>query len=279
MLHVLAVAAFVGFVEATPPATQPTSTPTSPPAAVGPDRRRIDTILEQMESMGEAVQDLRCRVEYKVEDLIGLSEFTKFGQIAYKRAKPNPIFFICFDKMHEGGIVLRRKEWYLFRDGWLSEAKEVSRTTIRREIVRAGEAIDLFSLEKSPFPIPFGQHKDEILEHFFVERVAPKPDDPAETDHLVCRPRPGSRLQDQYSQLEFFVSRSLHLPVKIVAHEADPDGETAKVIRASFPDLTKKSINASVSDDVLALPPETRPYKVIEEPLEEPATTPPAARP
>ena len=264
-----AVATPPGSAPATSPTSQPATRPASQPGLSASDVQ-IRSILERMEAMGDRVDDLRCRVEYTVEDLIGLSAFTKFGLILYKRTEPNATFFITFDKMHEGGIVSRKKEWYLFEDRWLSEAKEVSKTVIRREVIGKDETVDLFSLEQAPFPIPFGQRKDEILRHFRVTLSAAEESDPRNTDHLVCVPRPGSRLGDTYSRLEFFVSRALDLPVKIVAFEADPDGEPAKIITALFPDLTRKSVNSGVPAEAFRLPAETKRYQLVEEPLEEP---------
>jgi hypothetical protein len=249
----------------------PTSRPTTRPAASD----TIRVILTEMEQMGDKVQDLRCSVEYTVEDLIGLSEFTKFGRILYKRTEPNPHFLISFHKTHEGGIVNRSKEWFVFSDRWLFEAKEAGGTIIKREVLREGEKVDLFSLEDSPFPIPFGQRRDEILRHFSVALKPPHQTDPPGCDHLVCIPRPGSRLAETYSRMEFFVSKKLHLPVKIIAVEADPDGHPAKVIVAVFPDLANRSINAGVAIDDFKLPPETRKYQLITEPLDPPANAKP----
>jgi len=273
MLHAPVVSWLVGLSCLAPPASQPASGPASQPATrpspVAADAQ-IQAILERMEAAGETVNDLRCQVEYAVEDLIGLSQFTKFGLILYKRTRPNPIFFITFDKMHEGGIVTRKKEWYLFNDRWLLEAKEAGASIIRREVIREGQTVDLFSLEKAPFPIPFGQRKDEILRHFRVTLVPPEQADPKDTDHLVCTPRSGSKLAEQYSRLDFFVSRPLHLPTRIIAYEADPDGESSKIITAIFPDLTDRSLNSGLSADAFDLPPETAKYQVIEEPMDQP---------
>ena len=77
-------------------------------------------------------------------------------------------------------------------------------------------------------------------------------------------------MADTYSRLEFFVSRALDLPVKIVAFEADPDGEPAKIITALFPDLTRKSVNSGIPAEAFRLPAETKRYQLVEEPLEEP---------
>ena len=94
-------------------------------AVGGSDHDRIDTILEQLEARGATVNDLECRVEYTVEDVLADDKFTKFGQIRYKHQEPNPWFYIHFAKTHQGGIVLGqgRREWYIFKGRYLWEIK------------------------------------------------------------------------------------------------------------------------------------------------------------
>ena len=107
------------------------------------------------------------------------------------------------------------------------ECRHRCRSIIARDTDRAkfvgvntigpGETIDLFDIEESPIPIPFGQKKDQIQRNFVVVLVAPTEGDPPNTDHLVCKPKPDSRLSTAFQRLEFFVSRDLHLPVRMVS--------------------------------------------------------------
>ena len=126
-----------------------------------------------------------------------------------------------------------------------------------------GEKVDLFDLDTAPFPIPFGQKKDQILKNFEVKLVPPSGGDPAGTDHLMCIPKPGAAMSKDYEKLEFYVSRELHLPVKVVATELGGK----KVTTAIFPDLAKDSINAGLSDKDFAEPGEWKKYGTVEEPL------------
>jgi len=232
----------------------------APPQAASPDQTRIETILQELEDRGATVGDLHCRVEYTVEDVLADDKFTKFGEIRYRKQEPNPVFHIHFEKMHQGGIVLRnRREWYLFDGRYLWEIKEAARNRIQHEVVKPGERIDLFNVEESPIPIPFGQKKDQIQRNFMVVLVDPTPDDPPQTDHLVCKPKGSSSLSDDFEQLEFYVSRELHLPVKIVSVERGG----VQVNTAVFPDLSAKSINSGLPDSAFDFPPESRKWKTV----------------
>ncbi len=239
--------------------------------AVGdPDAGRIDTILEQLEARGQTVADLKCAVEYTVEDVLADDKFTKFGQIRYKRKQPNPVFYIYFEKMHQAGYVNRKKEWYIFDGRYFWEIKEAAQNRIQHDVVKPGETIDLFDIEESPFPIPFGQKKDEIQKNFAIVLMAPAEGDLPDTDHLVCRPKPDSRLADEVVQMEFFVARDLHLPVKIVSTQRSGN----QITTAVFPELSDESINTGLTDADFQHPPETRNWKTVLAEPDAPLATP-----
>ena len=232
----------------------------APAAAAEPEQSRIDLILQQLEDRGDTVNDLKCKVEYTVEDILADDRFTKFGEIRYKRQEPNPVFYIHFEKLHQAGVVNRKKEWYIFDGQYLWEIKEAAKNKIRHEVVKPGEKIDLFDIEESPIPIPFGHKKEQIQRNFMVVLVAPAAGDPPQTDHLVCRPKPDTRLSTEVERLEFFVSRDLHLPVKIVSVERGGN----QINTAVFPDLTAESINSKLGDSAFDLPREAGKWKTVE---------------
>ncbi len=248
-----------------PAATQPAAESTTQPATSPATNPQVDALLARMESAGERLQTIRCKVEYTVIDRLNLTETTRFGTILFKRAEPNPMFLIEFDKLIADDVVKRDKQWWLFRDRWLWEIKGKSRTIIKREILHPGEKADFFDIEKAPFPLPFGQQKEKILRNFDVTLVPPQVDDPPDTDHLVCRPKPDSPLADDYSRLDFYVSRKLDLPVKIVAEDVRGD----RVSVARFPDLSATDLNVSLSDADFEQPAESRGFAVAEEPLKD----------
>jgi hypothetical protein len=224
---------------------------------------RIDEILTGLERRGDGVSDIRCQVRLTEEDKVNLTEGIKFGSILFMITEPNPHFLIHFEKSEKDGIV-GRQEWFLFDGRWLWEASERQKQVIKRQIVRPAEKLDLFDLERAPFPVPFGQKKETILRNFDVSLSPPEASDPPNTDHLVCIPRPDSAMYRKYERLEFFVNRDLHLPTKIVVTK----NEGHEVISAVFPDLSEKSINAQVKREDFAPPAAWRKYKEVVETMD-----------
>jgi len=232
-------------------------------------------VLADFEAAGRAVETIHCGVVYSTRDALNETETTKLGTILFKRSSDNPMFLITFTKTVSDGIQFPANEWWLFRDRWLWEAKAKSSTIIKRELFAPGEKFDLFDLDKSPVPMPFGQTRHDVLAKFKVRLMPPQVGDPQNTDHLYCVPRPDSPLARDYRRLEYYIAKSTHLPVRIVAEDANQ----TKVTIAEFKDLSDgarsqeplsaKSINVNIPDSAFKLPDETSGYHVSVEPLEE----------
>jgi hypothetical protein len=152
----------------------------------------------------------------------------KEGELLFAQAEPNSKFLIHFTKMIADGIVTRRGEYFLFDGEWLTERNDKARTIIKRQIVRRGERVDPFKLGKGPFPLPFGQKREDILGNFTVTLKRFELGDPRNSDHLHCVPRPNTELAAKYSRVEIYVDKKIELPVRIVT-ERITDGNRIEV--------------------------------------------------
>jgi len=140
--------------------------------------------------------------------------------------------------------VLGQQEWYLFDGRWLYQGVERLKEVTKQEMARPGERLDLFDIEKTPFPLPFGQKKDQILKNFDVTLALPSEGDLPGTDHLILAPKPSSRMYRKYDRVDLYVHRDVHLPTKIVVMK---NNGLERVV-AEFPDLSNQSINTGVGE-------------------------------
>lgn len=235
---------------------------TSPEAAAqSNDAAKIETILTRLEKRSDGLKDIQCKVRFSEEDKINLSKGLKIGTIKFLITETNPVFMIHFERSERDGII-GKQLWFLFDGRYLHEGNERIRQVTVREVAKPGETLDLFDLEKAPFPMPFGQKKDTILRNFDVTLAAPQQGDPQNTDHLVCVPKPDSAFYRQYDRFEFFVHRTLHLPTKVVVVK----NRGLEINTAEFPDLSERSINTGLTKKSFSKPKAWKKFKEVIDP-------------
>lgn len=230
----------------------------------------VDAVLDRLEQAGVGLRDLSANVTYTVTQLIKQNpddpdEVQNYhGSLQYLVKGDQKLAKIHFEWSDDGRLKDPSQMWVIFDGRWVIEAKEKTKTVIKREVVRPSEASNPFKLGEGPFPLPFGQKKAEILEQFEVTLRAAGPDDPPQADRLLCTPRPNTELARQYEWIELFVSRakgdSLGVPVKIVAH----DRREAVLKTAVFKKLRR---NWGLKPGSFKLPPQTDPWQRFIEPL------------
>ncbi len=213
-------------------ATRPGGTPTTRPMTekLTSGDPKVDAILDRMETKGQAIKGLACGLTYKFVTVFPVEDaITKRGSLLFRRGEPNSRFLIHFKEYLAGGVIDRKRNEYFQFDGeWLTERNDKAQTIIRRQIVRKGRKVDPFKLGKGPFPLPFGQKRDEIIQNFNVSLMPAKAGDPANSIHLHCIPVPKTELARKYSHVEMFVDRTLSLPVRIVTERVS-DGNRIEV--------------------------------------------------
>ncbi len=228
-------------------ATQPATTtaPAEPPEP--PLDPAVERILDRLQAKGDKIDSIEAKIEFIKIDPVLEDRQEHRGILRFKQASPNPRFFIEFDRFRHEGITTRRKQWHVFDGRWYIEARETTATITRREIVRPGETLEVFKLGQGPFPLPFGQRKADILQHFSVKVLPPKTEDPKHTDHLECTPRPDSEMARKYDTVHFYIDKTLDLPVRVQTREKQEGIE----IIASFEDI---KVNPGLVESLLNLP-------------------------
>ena len=210
--------------------TQPAaSQPASQPAKSSSGDPKVDRILDRLEEKGQAIKGLGCKLTYKYVTVEPVEDAqVKEGELLFAVGEPNARFLIHFTGMLAEGVAIERHEYFLFDGEWLIERNDKARTVIRRQIVRPGEKVDPFKLGKGPFPLPFGQKREDILSNFKVTAEKFEVGDVRNSEHLHCVPLPNTELAAKYSRVEMFIDKDLELPTRIVT-ERLADGNRIEV--------------------------------------------------
>lgn len=228
---------------------------------------RLDALLENIEKANVDLRSIRNPVRFEQEDKVNLTKQIKVGAVRFKIDEERTLFLIHFDRSEVDGVA-QKQEWYLWDGRWLYQVLERLRQVTKTEYARPGESLNLFDLESAPFPLPFGHRKAEILRNCEVTLAESEPGDPADTDHLICIPKPESRLNRDYDRLDFYFRRDIHLPSRIVAVREGG----YEVTKVDFPDLSEKSLNVGLSEGDFDPLPAWKGFKQVVEPLQPPPT-------
>jgi outer membrane lipoprotein-sorting protein len=203
---------------ASPPTT--TTSPTTATApAVDPEAMRI---LRELEQAGEKHEGLRARVTYEVIDRLTGDSETREGRVFFLRGsdrRPTK-FRISFRTLQQaGGPKILARVDYAFDGHWLTVAKHRIKQMTRYQVVTEGERAQPLKLGKGPFPVPFGQKADDVLEYFHVSTRPLREGEPENTDYLKLVTRESRSEEVNFNRLEMWVDRKTHLPVKLVSRD------------------------------------------------------------
>lgn len=226
-----------------------------------------DKILTRLEE--RTVRDLRAKLTWQqryVQDAPD-EAITKLGEIWYQDAQPVAKFIIRFDGQLSGTRKDPLDERHLFDGQWYVKVESQTKTVERHEVRKADDPANPYKIGEGTFPLPFGQKKRDILNEFVVERLDPGADAPTATDHLRLTPRPGTRTNEQYRTIDFWVAREgplAGLPVRVRTARLDGTGSVDSYITINFSNVR---LNEGFSSGVFELkdPPG---YRVESHPLE-----------
>lgn len=199
----------------------------------------VIAVLERMEA--RQIKSLQADMQWEHWYTVDLPDEReiKHGEIWYGSTPGDelPKFKVSLKKRVVAGRASKLDEEHLFDGYWYVEKTPVTKMVTRREVRRKGDKSNPYRLGEGPFPVPFGQRKDDILRQFEVTLAPPSEDDPPGTDRLICKPRQMSELANTYTQVDFWIVRSgplSGLPIKLKAEKLDKTGRVDSHIVVSF---------------------------------------------
>lgn len=140
-----------------------------------------EEFLDQLETADKDLRTLRARVLYdRVFELQGDRQKWE-GTLVYESrpaagaaaaSHANRRFLVRFEKSQIGPRVDENdKKQFLFDGRWFIERNERMKSLTKREVVAEGQTMDPMRLGDSPFPLPIGQKKADILSRYDVRLI------------------------------------------------------------------------------------------------------------
>ena len=179
-------------------------------------------LLKDLEAAGEKFTAIKADIEYTVANPTLGDKETRMGYVLYTAARGDKParFRIRFDNRQENnGPRVKDVMDYAFDGEWMSIADHANKKLQQIQIAAPGETVEPLRLGKGPFPLPFGQRVDDVLEFFDAATRDPQKTDPPNTRYLKLTPKPGKTDQVNFTEVEQWVDKETNLPVKLVAKE------------------------------------------------------------
>ena len=247
--------------------TRPATGPTSTVATV------LDSVtnetLDKLEAAGKLYRTIVADINFGVEELAFADVVTQTGQVFYEQGTPGKapsrsrIHFSAVKQGATGPRVADNVD-YTFDGEWATSRKEKIKEFARYQVAEPGKLRDAMELGKSPFPVPFGQKKAEVLRRFTASSIPPAPTDPKGTVHLRLLPREmadqNMDIRKDIRKLDMWINAA-GLPEKIVSEDA----KGQKITTVVFGNI---QTNKPLGPEVFNLPPPTdRSWLIRIEPL------------
>lgn len=224
-----------------PPKVEPPKAAAAGPAPANSGDPAVDELLDKLEAKGDEIKGLSCKLRYNYVTVDPVeSSQVKTGDLKYLKptgANINGMFKIHFRELDADGIKSKHEEQIAFDGNWLIERNDKAKTIIRREVVKKGQTVNPFELGKGPFPMPFGQKRADMLQHFKIKKTVSGAGDPPNTVHLHCEPHPHSNMASRYRQVRMWIDKGNNLPVKMVCERLADDNR----IEVTFTEVDTKA--------------------------------------
>ncbi len=230
---------------------QATTQPTTQPAATQPATSpQALAALDSLERAGVQYKTVKSDVIYTVRNTVFGDVGIRTGWVGYasEDGKQNPRFRIHFATLSHGKDQpkARARLDYAFDGMWFIMVNHKARQYQGQQVAAKGQRVNPLKIGRGPFPIPFGQKTDDVLEHFTVTTRPAQKDEPAGTTYLDLRTIRRFRKDFNLVRLEMWIDPALNLPVRIISHDAGTSVTTV--------DFANIEPNAELEQKIFTLP-------------------------
>jgi outer membrane lipoprotein-sorting protein len=224
----------------------------------------VDDVLKALQARGQDLKDFTADVSQTITDPVTLHETTEKGKVFFQRQPDGDTRIrVNFERKKTG--TQPEVKWhreYLLAKGTLVDQDFDGKAETRHQVAKPGQKIDPLKLGEGPFPLPIGQDPAEVKKSFDVSNAPPDKDDPANTIHVVLKPKPGTRFARKYDQIDVWVDLKMHFTPRIQATQLN-------AAEIDTTDLSNLQINKGLSDADFTLAPPGKGWSVSEDALQD----------
>jgi outer membrane lipoprotein-sorting protein len=184
----------------------------------------VDVVLKQLNQKTAELKSYQGQIEYRFVQPLFESETLRKGVLYYQRSDEKSALRINFQTLKQDDEEEQKYiEQYIFDGVWLTHIDYQSEQVKRYQQAEPNEPVDAFDLVSQNFPIIGFSKVEKLKSEFEIELVERQGGEAENFVHLHLKVEPDSVYKDDYTSIDFWVDKKLHLPARIVAVSTEED--------------------------------------------------------
>ena len=193
----------------------------------------VEAILKQLTWKTRELKSYQCRIEYLFSQPVLDSETLRKGVLYYANSDGKSKLRINFQTLKQDDEKEQKYiEQYIFDGVWLTHIDYQIKQVKLYQQAEPNEPVDAFELASQNFPIIGFSKVEDLKKQFEVRLVEQQGGKSSGLIHLHLKVKPDSIYKDDYTSIDFWIDKKLHLPAKIIAATTEEDIYQIKFLKA-----------------------------------------------
>ncbi len=217
---------------------------TSSPVNLPVNADSVDDVLNRLQSATGSLKSYQSQIEYKFSQPLLESETLRKGVLYYQKSDGKSALRINFQTLKQDEEQEQKYiEQYIFDGVWLTLIDYQIKEVKRYQKTELNEPVDAFELVSENFPIiGFGKVED-LKKEFEIGLIEQQQGGKAKDFiQLHLRVKSDSIYKNDYTSIDFWIDKELHLPAKIVAVSTEGDIYEIEFLRPRINEKIDKKV-------------------------------------
>jgi outer membrane lipoprotein-sorting protein len=189
---------------------------------------QVEVVLEQLKKQTAEMKSYQCQIEYKFSQPLLESETLKKGVLYYQRLDGKSALRMNFQTLKQDEEQEQKYiEQYIFDGVWLTLIDYQIKEVKRYQKAEPNEPVDAFELVSENFPIIGFGKVENLKKEFEIGLVEQQGGKAKSFIQLHLKVKADSIYKNDYTSIDFWIDKELHLPAKIVA--VSPEGDIYEI--------------------------------------------------
>jgi len=188
------------------------------------DTNDVEIILEKLNQKTKELQSYEAQIEYKFSQPLLESQSVREGVLYYTKSDRQSRLRINFQTLKQDDEKQQKySEHFIFDGIWLIHIDYQIKSAKRHQLAEPNNPMDAFDLAGRNLPIIGFAKIEDLKKQFEVQLVVQEQSEPSLYIQLHLKVKPDSIYKDDYTFIDFWIDKELHLPAKMVAVSTEED--------------------------------------------------------